>query len=314
MKLFGWEQKKLKNSSKIKRTSYYMKRITRKLIALTAFFMLLNCDPEEESEEKEHKEYVKPNKKLPKAEEDPTEEDKLSEAEKKKIESFCDISSLKTQANNNPQKVFELFTKKVESKFVREEIDEDQKSYLFKYALEQGIDINKQNQHGDTFLLLAVINNVNKETLEAIIKKGAKTDIGDDVNGLTPLHFAAVSKSNPCDKINLFATKDNINIKDAHGRTPLMFAVQNKICSPEVYELLLSQGANIDEKNNSGSTPLHLAVWYQSLDLVKILVSLKADINAKDSANRTPLDLAKKLEDGDKGVDIKKYLESCANQ
>ena len=70
-----------------------MKRITHRLIALTAFFMLLNCDPEEESEEKEHKEDVKPNKKLPKAEEDPTEEkheeeDKLSETDKKKIESI----------------------------------------------------------------------------------------------------------------------------------------------------------------------------------------------------------------------------------
>ena len=276
-----------------------MKRITHRLIALTAFFMLLNCDPEEDPTEEKHE-----------------EEDKLSEAEKKKIESFCDISSLMIQANNDTQKVFDLFTDKVRSNFVHDGMDENQKSYLFKYALEQGIDINKQNQYGDTFLLLAIENNVNKETLEAIIQKGAKTNIGN-INGLTPLHLAAVSKSNPCDKINLFATKDNINIKDKYGRTPLMFAVQNKICSPEVYELLLSQGANIDEKNNSGSTPLHQAVWYQSLDLVKILVSLKADINAKDSSSRTPLDIAKKYIEGvhkGESVDIKNYLESCANQ
>ena len=65
-----------------------MKRITRKLIALTAFFMLLNCETEEEPAEKEHEEEVIPNKKLPKTEEEPTEGNKLSEAEKKKIESF----------------------------------------------------------------------------------------------------------------------------------------------------------------------------------------------------------------------------------
>ena len=223
---------------------------------------------------------------------------------------------MKKQANNDPQKVFNLFTDKVRSNFVRDEMDENQISYLFEYALEQGIDINKQNQYGDTFLLLAIENNVNKETLEAIIQKGAKTDIGD-INGLTPLHLAAVSKSNTCDKINLFVTKDNINIKDKHGRTPLMFAVVRSICSPEVYELLLSKGANIDEKNNYGSTPLHQAVGDQSLDLVKFLVLKKADINAQDSSSRTPLDIAKKhIEDGHKGVfiDIKIFLESCANQ
>ena len=81
-----------------------MKKITRKLITFTAFFMLLNCETEEEQTEEEHKKEVKHNKKLPKAEEEQTEEEhkekettdnKLSEAEKKKIESFCDISSLK---------------------------------------------------------------------------------------------------------------------------------------------------------------------------------------------------------------------------
>jgi hypothetical protein len=54
-------------------------------------------------------------------------------------------------------------------------------------------------------------------------------------------------------------------------------------------QLLLSRGANVNEKNRMGWTPLHTAIRNRRLALIEPLIAKGADINAADNRGQTPL-------------------------
>jgi len=54
-------------------------------------------------------------------------------------------------------------------------------------------------------------------------------------------------------------------------------------------QLLLSKGANVNEKNRMGWTPLHTAIRNSRLALIEPLIAKGADINAADNRGQTPL-------------------------
>jgi ankyrin repeat protein len=81
-----------------------------------------------------------------------------------------------------------------------------------------------------------------------------------------------------------------------------------------VIELLLSNGANINDKNSAGSTPLHILVGRKELwrftteglssdgkesisSLLKLVLRKGALINAQDNKGKTPLHLAVEAQD-----------------
>lgn len=73
--------------------------------------------------------------------------------------------------------------------------------------------------------------------------------------------------------------------------TPLLFAVRNK--RYEIAEYLLSRGANIDARNSSGLTALHIASNFSNQPpLVKLLLDHGAEINVKSTSDITPIMLA----------------------
>jgi ankyrin repeat protein len=64
-----------------------------------------------------------------------------------------------------------------------------------------------------------------------------------------------------------------------------------------VIKLLVERGANIQVKNTSGRTPLHVAAYNLNAgDAVSYLIEKGADVNARDSTGETPLRYA--LESG----------------
>lgn len=56
--------------------------------------------------------------------------------------------------------------------------------------------------------------------------------------------------------------------------------------------VLLSHGAQIDVVDYKGNTPLHVAVIYGSLEMVKAMVVFGADIDVPNKAGESPLQLA----------------------
>lgn len=140
------------------------------------------------------------------------------------------------------------------------------------------------------------------------------------------------------------------NDSNASLRTPLMEAISDK--KPEMVELMLKHGANIQQQNYSGwaaihyaarstiemiklilqaggdlqsvsfngATPLHLAVMKGKRENVLYLLDKGADIEAKDFYGRTPLDLAACGYGGiemlitllDRKADLKALSSGCA--
>ena len=61
----------------------------------------------------------------------------------------------------------------------------------------------------------------------------------------------------------------------------------------EMVKLLVENGANINEKNERGTTPLHLASIYSNVELVKFYLEKGADPSIRDNEGKTYLEVKK---------------------
>jgi ankyrin repeat protein len=88
----------------------------------------------------------------------------------------------------------------------------------------------------------------------------------------------------------LLANKADVDAKDNTGRTPLHLAADRD--HKDVAELLLASQADVNTKANDGSTALHLAAFKGREDVVELLLANKAEVNAKDRDGMMPLHYA----------------------
>jgi len=141
-----------------------------------------------------------------------------------------------------------------------------------------------------------------KEIAELLISKGAPVDSKDKGNP-TPLHMAAAMGETDIVEL-LIAKGANIKASDSRGRTPLSLArrsnhtevvnilrqhgatetLHGAVASGDIDEVkrLLSQGGDINAKNESGQTPLHLALNSSRMEVAELLVANGADVEAID--------------------------------
>jgi ankyrin repeat protein/beta-lactamase regulating signal transducer with metallopeptidase domain len=104
-----------------------------------------------------------------------------------------------------------------------------------------------------------------------------------------PLHEAAAAGD--VDQVKLLISKGaDVNEKDKDGRTPLHSAAWYG--RKDVVAVLLAQGANINETDGSGQTPLHLAATFGGKPLSEFILAQGAQIDARDKAGNTPLHAA----------------------
>jgi ankyrin repeat protein len=108
------------------------------------------------------------------------------------------------------------------------------------------------------------------------------------------IHDAAKAGNLEKIKTRLAQAPKAVNEKDQEGRTPLHVAVIEG--KKEAAELLIAAGADVNARDNAGLTPLHLAVSSAAptgpTDIVELLLARGADVKAKDNTGGTPLHTA----------------------
>ncbi|KAG4094107.1 ankyrin [Neocallimastix lanati (nom. inval.)] len=85
----------------------------------------------------------------------------------------------------------------------------------------------------------------------------------------------------------------DIDLQDRNGNTALIYICQKKYEYTEIVrEFLLKHNVNINIKNKAGNSALHIAVFNNHLEIVKLLLLNHADINIKNSEGNTVLMMA----------------------
>jgi ankyrin repeat protein len=104
-----------------------------------------------------------------------------------------------------------------------------------------------------------------------------------------PRNIYEAVKRNDTATVEEFLTKGvQIDATSKIGLTPLHLAAWHG--SADVVEILLANGANINAKcRKAGMTPLHYAAAFGRKDIAEVLVVKGADINSKNKRGGTPL-------------------------
>ena len=166
----------------------------------------------------------------------------------------------------------------------------------FKLAIESGADVNEQNHRGDTPLIcLSSGYRMNIEMVDLLLTNNADPNL-QDKDGETALHWAAFKGYLIVVERLLESKNIDINITNKYGGNALHsifkdeesgtgnYGSYSERCFDNVepiVKLLIEKGININETDEDGKTPLHLAAEQNHGGAVGILLRAGADENIK---------------------------------
>jgi uncharacterized protein len=135
------------------------------------------------------------------------------------------------------------------------------------------------------------------ETVRRLLAEDPSLARGYTEEGWTALHLAATPEIAGV----LIDAGADVNSRNRHrfagpGNSPVSAAVYQQ--RNEVMRLLIARGADVNQGDNAGFTPLHLAVANGYIESARILLEARADPNARTGQagrqqwdEKTPLDL-----------------------
>ena len=143
--------------------------------------------------------------------------------------------------------------------------------------IDNGADVNKENDHGKTPLQLAA-SYEKQDIAQLLIEHGAVLDM------VSAVHLGWADE---VEKFLLQGEDANQKEKEHDRNSLLNIAVDND--DRDVVLLLLKHDADINATDNYGNTPLHAAAGSDSPDVLKILLEHGADVNKKNERDETCL-------------------------
>ncbi|XP_029985845.1 caskin-1-like isoform X2 [Sphaeramia orbicularis] len=110
-----------------------------------------------------------------------------------------------------------------------------------------------------------------------------------DADGLSPLHYAALSGNKELISL-LLEAQAAVDIKDHKGMRPLHYASWQGKTEP--MKMLLKAGSSVNGQSDEGQIPLHLSAQHGHYDGSEMLLQHQSNPCISDAAGKTPLDLA----------------------
>ena len=145
-------------------------------------------------------------------------------------------------------------------------------------------------------LMIAILVN-NLQAVGQLAGKASLKEGSEKTFGYRPLHIAVSANKLEAADILLGNGADS-NAPDSSGNPPLFMVerLQDNTKKRQFIQLFIQRGVNINARNNSGDTLLHLAVKKRDINTVEFLVGVEGIVTTtKNSQGRTARMLAKDL-------------------
>lgn len=179
---------------------------------------------------------------------------------------------------------------------------------VVKYLITGNAQATVQDSTGSTPLHEAVRYG-NTEIAKMLLNSGADVNARDNL-GKTPVLLIIPEEKRSEIYSLLTSYKADLSVKDMYGDTVLHTATMTEVPA-SILQTLISGGAEINERNKDGVTPLALAIENGVEEHIRFYAEHGADINSKDTKGTTPLILA--LKDSDGSDKILKAIVNPAN-
>lgn len=164
---------------------------------------------------------------------------------------------------------------------------------MVRLMLRYGAESRDIDDWGSTPLMTAVWHDSN-ELIDLLLKHGADIRARDKCLGQTALSFAAKTNHVRSAK-SLLEHGADMNEKDDYGDSPLFLSVLGRAAATTQY--FLRQGADYTVTNKSGKTILHYAAEFGTPEVLAALTAFdlsELDIHAKDKEGKTANDVFEK--------------------
>ena len=178
------------------------------------------------------------------------------------------------------------------------------KPKITRMLLNAGVDLNAQDNYGETALMMAVCGGYGAtdgleidyaKVVEMLFKAGADVNIKDIRSGrllleLVMIYIIWYSHDPEVFKI-LFDVIDkartvDVDARDSDGETLLMRYVQHSKPHPDLIRGLIKVGADVNAKGKRGRTAL---MWVNTPEVTEMLLTAGADVNFTNVDGETPL-------------------------
>ncbi|XHF98122.1 hypothetical protein AWENTII_001693 [Aspergillus wentii] len=158
---------------------------------------------------------------------------------------------------------------------------------VIQLLLQYNEDINERDEDGGmTALHRTMEDPCQEETIKLLLQSGADVEVAD-AHGRTPLFLAALEgQAVAVDLLLKYNANVNANEKRSY---PLLAAARKG--HVDLMELLLNHGADIDAQGQTGITALIDAVIQGNVPMTQLLLAHHAKVNVSGPHQSTPLDL-----------------------
>jgi uncharacterized protein len=175
-----------------------------------------------------------------------------------------------------------------------------------KQAFFMGADPNYLQKRSDAPFSRAIQKSKSTDIVQCFIDNGVDVNFKAEGNGVYPSALATAINARRLDIVAMLLnagadpnlsfdgeTSEDGFVYDVHGVTVIFFAVLSD--EPIYLNLLIEKGANINNVDSLGNTPLINACKLGKLKSVKILLANGANPNQANYESKKPLDIALKL-------------------
>uniref|UniRef100_A0A0D2XBS5 Nephrocystin 3-like N-terminal domain-containing protein n=1 Tax=Fusarium oxysporum (strain Fo5176) TaxID=660025 RepID=A0A0D2XBS5_FUSOF len=162
---------------------------------------------------------------------------------------------------------------------------------LIHFLLNRGVDLNRPTSDG-WLPVLHIVKGGSSVVLQRLLERQpnpADANQRDVKDGKSALHWAFYYKQHSAIRL-LIEHGANVNEKDPEGWTPLIQAICEK--NEDLVWLLIKKGAQVDQKDAKGWLPLHYAIEFRSTGVVWLLILNGADVKLRHINIPNVLDLA----------------------